>query len=303
MFFENSLPRIFKYPLLVWKTLLLLHKERPKVLIVQNPSLVLSFFALLMRPVFKYCLIIDAHNIGVVWYGGGRWFFQPILKMLHRYANITIVTNEPLSEIVIAHGGIPFILPDAIPDFGVINRTQAFSKDEQFIITFINTFSSDEPYKAVFEASKLLPNNVLVYATGNVDKVGDIRQFGCEKNVVFKGYIPEDEYLDLLSKSHCIIDLTTRDNCLVCGAYEALALGVPMVLSDTMVTRQLFNKGVAYTKANATNISEAIIDIMGNHSQYQKQLLILRDEFQVKWDLSRKKLLKMISDKCIGSIL
>jgi glycosyltransferase involved in cell wall biosynthesis len=178
-----------------------------------------------------------------------------------------------------------------------------FSDDEQFIVTFVNTFSSDEPYQAVFEASKLLTDKVLFYATGSVDKVGDIRQFGCEKNVVFKGYIPDDEYLDLLSRSHCIIDLTTRDNCLVCGAYEALSLGIPMILSDSVVTRQLFNKGVAYTKADATSIRDAIIDIMENHSQYQKQLLILRDEFQVKWDLSRKKLLKMISDKCIGSIL
>ena len=294
MFLESSLNRMFKYPLFVWQTLLLLINERPQVLIVQNPSLVLSCLALLMRPVFQFCLIIDAHNAGVVWYGAGRCFFQPVLKMLHRYANITIVTNEPLSEIVIDNGGFPLILPDAIPDFNQLNRGQVFSTGEQFIVTFINTFSSDEPYQEIFDASKNLPNNILIYTTGNVEKVGGIRQFDCAESVVFKGYIPDDEYLNLLSRSHCIIDLTTRDNCLVCGAYEALALGIPMVLSDSVVTRQLFNKGVAYAKADAISIREAILDIMENHAKYQKQLLILRDEFQVEWDLSIKKLRKLI---------
>lgn len=294
VFLESSLPRIIKYPLFLCQTLLLLFKERPQVLIVQNPSVVLSCFALLMRSVFQFCLIIDAHNAGVVWYGPCRCFFQPILTILHRYANVTIVTNEPLSKIVKDHGGIPLILPDTIPDFGLVKKVQVFSKGGQFIVTFINTFSIDEPYQAVFEASKCLPSNILIYVTGSVEKVGGISQFNCEENVVFKGYIPDDEYLDLLNGSHCIVDLTTRDDCLVCGAYEALALGIPMVLSDSMVTRQLFNKGVAYTKADAASIVEAILDVMENHSIYQDQLLVLRDEFQAEWDLSSKKLLRLL---------
>ncbi len=301
MFLEDSFHRLLKYPLFTWKTLLFLFKERPQVLIVQNPSIVLSCLTLVIRPFLQFYLIIDAHNVGVIWYGSAQWFFQPILNILHRYANLTIVTNGPLSEIITEHGGNPLILPDAIPDFRPKNTTRAFKRSEKFIITFINTFSSDEPYKEVFEASKLLPNNTLVYTTGNVEKVGGVRQFNCEGKVVFKGYIPEDEYLDLLGKSDCIIDLTIRDNCLVCGAYEGLALGIPMVLSDSVVTRQLFNKGVAYSKADAVSIVEAILDVMENHSSYQKQLLVLRDEFQAEWEISKKKLMKLIVDNCNAS--
>ena len=297
MFLENSFHRLLKYPLFTWKTLLFLFKERPQVLIVQNPSIVLSCITLLIKPVLQFFLIIDAHNGGVIWNGSARWFFQPILNILHRYANITIVTNEPLSDIIIEHGGNPFILPDAIPDFRS-NTTRVFNRGDTFIITFINTFSSDEPYKEVFAASKLLPNNTLVYITGNVEKAGGVSQFNCEGNVIFKGYIPETNYLDLLGKSDCIIDLTIRDNCLVCGAYEGLALGIPMVLSDSVVTRQLFNKGVAYCKADALSIMEAILDVMENHATYQKQLIVLRNELQAEWEILRKSLMKIIVDNC-----
>src|SRR5690606_37416736 len=46
-------------------TLRHLYARRPDVLIVQNPSLVLTLLAVLARPLFRYRLIVDAHNEAV----------------------------------------------------------------------------------------------------------------------------------------------------------------------------------------------------------------------------------------------
>ena len=39
-----------------------------------------------------------------------------------------------------------------------------------------------------------------------------------------------------------MLDLTLKPNCLVCGAYEALALQKPMVLTGNPATRDLFER-------------------------------------------------------------
>src|SRR5262245_28237723 len=54
-----------RYIALAFRTFALLMKRRPRVLLVQNPSLVLALFALILRPIFRYRLVQDAHNEAV----------------------------------------------------------------------------------------------------------------------------------------------------------------------------------------------------------------------------------------------
>ena len=61
-------------------------------------------------------------------------------------------------------------------------------------------------------------------------------------------YLSEDDYVALLRDADVIVDLTTRENCLVCGAYEALALARPLVVSETAALRELLGNGALYTR-------------------------------------------------------
>ncbi len=54
-----------RYLALAWRTFWLLARRRPSVLLVQNPSLVLALWALILRPIFRYRLVQDAHNEAV----------------------------------------------------------------------------------------------------------------------------------------------------------------------------------------------------------------------------------------------
>jgi hypothetical protein len=107
--------RVGRYIELIRRTLALLSQRRPKVLLVQNPSFVLTAFALAMRPWFGYRLVVDAHNEAVEPYILTQGWYRRLTALLLRRADATIVTNRWLSAQVAAVGGHPFVLPDPIP--------------------------------------------------------------------------------------------------------------------------------------------------------------------------------------------
>src|SRR5688500_14163147 len=62
---ETSRRGIARYAELSLRTVRTLHEVRPRVLIVQNPSLILACLAVILRIFFRYRLIVDAHNEAV----------------------------------------------------------------------------------------------------------------------------------------------------------------------------------------------------------------------------------------------
>src|SRR5262245_25632217 len=57
--------RLLRYPLSLIKTLAILLRRRPRLLFVQNPSLVLALFAVIYGRVFCKLVVVDAHNAGL----------------------------------------------------------------------------------------------------------------------------------------------------------------------------------------------------------------------------------------------
>ena len=112
-------PMVFlRYPVAMVQTFFTLAKEKPGVLVVQNPSIVLSFFSALVKPLFNYRLVIDLHTL----YLHPSGFKKLIMQFLNDYSlkrgDIVIVTNESYKvRIKEKTGREIFVLPDHIPDF------------------------------------------------------------------------------------------------------------------------------------------------------------------------------------------
>jgi glycosyltransferase involved in cell wall biosynthesis len=94
--------------------------------------------------------------------------------------------------------------------------------------------------------------------TGRRDRIPDGVLRAAAPNVEFTGFLPDDEYWALLESVDLVVDLTYRDDCLVCGAYEAVARGKPLVLSDTAALRGYFSAGAVYTANTAEDIERAL---------------------------------------------
>ncbi len=290
--FSSEYPRFIKHPVLAIRTIWLLFRVRPRIFFVQNPSAFLTVLAILLKPIMGYCLIVDAHNAGVYPCEKDMEKFKRIFPVFHRYADVTIVTNDALAKIVNDNAGRAVVLPDAIPEFPSIDSE--LPKDDVFVVTFICTYAPDEPYKEVFASTSFLPEGIKIFVTGDSKKFTFGEKMKLSPVVTLTGFLSEREFVRQLSSSHCIMDLTNRSSCLVCGAYEAVALGVPMILSDTKALRSYFRIGAIFTENTAFSIARAIMRAKENHPELKEEVSLLRDELIKSWDCQYGDLLSVI---------
>lgn len=279
-----------KYTLGIWRTLKVLWKEKPTVVFAQNPSIVLSFLVVVLRHLFCYQVIIDAHNVGLYPAEGKSKFLNWISRYIQRKAHMTIVTNEALKTQVEANEGRAFVLPDKIPDFPLVPIQKLNGKAN---ILFICTFAADEPYQEVFRAAGQLKEEVTVYVSGNYRKV-NIESSNLPSNIVLTGYLTEKQYISMLTSVDATIDLTTREDCLVCGAYESIAMEKPMILSNTAALKNFFQPGAVFADNNAQSLSHAIMQVLKNKESLTQKIRDMKSQKIAEWESLKKNLLDLI---------
>jgi glycosyltransferase involved in cell wall biosynthesis len=263
--------RAIKYALLCCKTIAIIHKNKIDVIFAQNPSIVLSALAIAYKFIFNKIVIIDAHNGGLLPLEGKYKMLNYLAKVIAKRADTTIVSNKYLAELVTSWGGTPYVMPDPLPTPHKPIKTH-FNDSNYFL--FICTWASDVPYDQVIEAARLCSNEK-IYITGNYQKKLTLKQItDLPKNVKLLGFVSEEDYLDYFTHAAAAIDLTTRNNCLVCGAYEAAALGVPAILSDTQVSREVFTQGYIFTNNSTQAIATAINQMRENRQQLQEDIQV-----------------------------
>ncbi len=248
-------PRVLRYPILALRTLAALARSRPDVLIVQNPSLVLTFLALLLRPLFRYGLIVDAHNEAIEPYIHDTPLIRSLSRRLVRGADATIVTNTGLAARVEAFGGSPIVLPDRIP---TRPHAETTTYTDGCHLALISTFEADEPFGEVFDAVAGFSDSITLHVTGRYTKLPESYRASLSSNIDFTGFLSEHDYWQLLNSVDAVIDLSLMDNCLVCGAYEGVAAGKPLLLSDNEAVRGYFRTGTLYVGNDKSAITAAL---------------------------------------------
>jgi len=278
-----------RYALCIARTIVWTWRWRGGIIFVQNPSIVLATLALLLRPLLRYTLIMDAHNAGIYPAEGTNSRLQRIADWLIAHVDLVLVTNEGLARRVREVGGRPFVMPDPLPAL----TAPAGSVGPAPTVLFVCTWASDEPYVEVFKAAELLPD-VTVHVTGR--SKGRESAFGRKlpPNVVLTGFVPRAEYERLLTSAHAVVDLTTREDCLVCGAYESVAAGAPFVLSNTKALREYFRVGGVHVDNEAGAIAAGIRAILNDYGTYRAAVERLRRILETEWNEKKHTLLATI---------
>ncbi len=277
----SSKKSITRYFYLINKTVTNIIRLKPSTLIVQNPSIVLATIAVIMQPLFKYQLIIDAHNEAIQPYMHNNWMIRYVAKLLMRRSKYTIVTNKYLARIVDGHGGRAIILPDRVPQVGEIESIQL--AQNTFNIILIATYAADEPISQIIDAACALENKVTLYVTGNFSRLDKSYIEILPSNIVFTGFLTNDDYWSYLKSADAIIDLSLKDNCLVCGAYEGIAVGKPLILSSSKATIEYFNKGVVYTDNTTANIHDCYLKVIQDYEHLSEKISELNNEVTYEW--------------------
>lgn len=271
--------RVYRYIESCFHTIQIFSKNIGGTIFVQNPSIVLSLLAVILKPLFRYRLIVDAHNSGVF----PNKKLQFLADFINRKADYVIVTNEGLANFIRGIGGFPVVLPDPLPEIVVVE--DEFSKWKTIkspSALVICSWATDEPYCEVISAAAELPE-VTFYITGN--SKGMERDCDCQipSNVVLTGFVSENDYHLLLSNADIIVDLTTREDCLVCGAYEAIAVGKPLVLSNTNALRNYFGDAAIYVDNHSASIKSGIKHILNSYNEVSDKAKLNSQELEQQW--------------------
>ena len=278
-----------KYSVGLIKTFKVIKETRPKYIFCQNPSIILSSFILILKSIIGFRVIVDSHNAGIFPLEGRNCVLNKLSRKIQRYADLTIVTTSYLKKHVEKNGGKGFVLQDKIPDIDIKRGKKLKGKKN---ILFICSYADDEPYDTVFQAAKKVEKDIIIYVTGNYQKKR-IQPVNLPENVILTGYLSEKEYVTMLNSVDATIDLTNRQNCLVCGAYESIAAGKPMVLSRTQALMDYFNVGAVYVSHSAAIIAIGITEVINNNKELSAQITNLRRFIVEDW-LEKKKELELI---------
>ena len=112
--FDNR-NKLLRYLLCLYRTVLLIRREKPRLIFGQNPSILLAILLVVLKPFYGYCLVIDAHNAAVYPFEGAYPRINQVMKKMHVLADLVLVTNESIKTELESAGGQAFVLPDKIP--------------------------------------------------------------------------------------------------------------------------------------------------------------------------------------------
>lgn len=281
-----------RYFYLVKETIKKIYKVKPATLIVQNPSIVLTTIAVIFQPLLKYQLIVDAHNEAIEPYTHDNGVVKFIAKFLIRRSKYTIVTNKYLAKIVDENGGRSIVLPDRVPQVGMIESMQL--AQDTFNIILIATYAADEPIVQIIDAACKLEKKMTLYVTGDFSRLEKSYIESVPSNIIFTGFLTNENYWSYLKSADAIIDLSLKDNCLVCGAYEAVAVATPVILSNSKASVEYFNKGALFTDNSSEDIYSVFLSLINKHADLEVEIEKLGEELSSCWQSKAEVLMQKI---------
>lgn len=270
-----------RYLELLTRSGIALWRLRTTTVIVQSPSVLLAFMAVAVAPILRLRVSIDAHNEAIQPFAHDSAFMRWLLRVTITRAERVIVTNEELASVVAEQGGRPFVLPDAIPV--PPSCSPAGRHDGLPVVLVVCTYAADEPLDVFVDTAKRLRGVTEVRLTGRptrraLEALGD-----APENLRVLGFLAEPDYWAELRNAEVIVDLTLKSNCLVCGAYEAIAVNKSPVLSDDVSNRRLFGEVASFAHNSAESLTGVILDRLALPDTCWESISGFRSRYMEDW--------------------
>jgi glycosyltransferase involved in cell wall biosynthesis len=223
---------------------------------------------------------MDSHT-GVFFEAKWRWLGF-LNRFLSRRASLTIVTNAFLKQQVESWEARAFVLEDPLPVL-LPSDTSYVVDPSYFNVIGIFSFYEDEPIEEML-AVRHLPEDVRIYMTGDSSRLKSGLKAGLSDHLVLTGFLSDEDYVALLRQCHAALVLCTRPHTLLCGAYEAVAAGKPLITSESAAMRAYFSKGTVFVDNTTASIETGIREARQRHDELAKHIAELRKELEQQWE-------------------
>jgi hypothetical protein len=286
----RTLQTLVKYPIQAWRTWLVLRRERPRIIFVQNPPIFCALVAFIYSSCHRARYVIDSHT-GAFLLAKWRWSLR-LHRWLSRRALATIVHNVD-QEKIIETWDCPYCVLGFTP--GSYSGREPFPLDRKFNIAVICNVAEDKWLADVFDAAVLLPD-VCFYITGDSQRIPKPLLMRKPENCRLTGYLPYGQYVSLLAGANAIMDLHDSDHTLLLGGFEAVSLGKVLITSDWPLLRGYFSLGTVYVRNTAQSILEGVHRVQKEESKLQRDMVRLRDMLEAEWKRQFGLLLRLLRE-------
>lgn len=282
---------ILKYLAQALQTFRVLRQEKADVAFVMTPP-VFAGLSVLMYSWFRPLqYVIDVHTAALLM---PRWRrLQWLQRWVCRKAATTLVTNDHLGGLVQQGGGHTTIVRDVPVQYPCSSR---FAEKSAFTVAVICSFNYDEPIAQIMEAAAQLPSVRFLFTGDPTPLAPELRRM-MPDNAQLTGFLSGEDYGSLLTHADAVMSLTTRDHTMLRGAYEAVYLGTPVVVSNWELLRSAFDDGAVHVDNSAADIATGIRKIQADPAGYRQGASRLRQRKLQRWDETRRRILDRLSSR------
>jgi hypothetical protein len=251
--FGKKLAAPLRYGLLALRTLAVLGRERPRVVLAQNPPIFLPLLLVLAKPMRRFRLVVDHH---AVW--SMKTLRQPLLSQaiavleafVSENADANMSPNNNWTRELRARGATDaFTYHDFIPKaLTTAEKSPEWTTHplppHRFLIVAAHGGHPRELLEDEVAAVSGFQDYLLVI-TGKREKLGRrMARLNLESNVIYPGYLDDSQYEALKKNADAALSLSTELNTVPHAIHEYLAYGIPtIVLKDTLL-RSLFDGAI-----------------------------------------------------------
>lgn len=278
---------VFSFVATIWK----LVRLKPGVVLTENMPIFLVGAVALYAKLSRIPFIIDSHSGS---FNDPKWKWAlPVYRMFARNALVNLNTNMVHKDKVESWGGRSIIVADIPIPIDSISFPRGII---QPYVAVVASYAFDEPITEILQAARQLPD-IEFYLTGDHRKLPSKLSQTKPANVNCTGFSPYPEYLGLLQKALGVIVLTTRDNTMQRGAYEALSLGSPIITSDFQVLRDSFADAAIYVDNTSSKITLAVQELVRQESSMRDRVRRQRSVRREKYELALDSIVSLLAER------
>lgn len=255
-------------------SLAVLVRRKPAVILIQYSYLLLIavyLYKTISRS--KVYVVCDCHTKALRrrLEGRGSKLFEYLKKKSFDCVDLCLIANEGQRADALKYIDRIQVIPDPIPAI----HSRPIDEARGQSVVFVCSFDDDEPVSEMLMAAEALSVVGEVYVTGKADRAVFDRLRRPSK-VNLTGFLPEDEYGELLQRASCIVSCTTEEGCLQSSGYEALATETPFVTSATQALREYFEDAAVFVDNESKSIRKGVDVALENSVQLRSKLRKLK---------------------------
>lgn len=281
---------VFKYLWQAVETFRVLRRENADVALVMTPP-VFAGLTLLVYSWFRPLrYVVDVHTAALLM---PRWKrLQWLQHLVCRKAATTMVTNDHLASLVQAGGGHTTIVRDVPVEYPCSDR---FATRPAFTVAVICSFNYDEPIDQIMKAAASLPDVQFLFTGDPTPLDPDLRN-SMPANATLTGFLSSNDYGSLLTHADVVMSLTTRDHTMLRGAYEAIYMSTPVIVSNWNVLKMAFDEGAVHVDNTSSEIVDGIRKIQSNKIEYRLAAERLRQRKLRQWGETKRLILDRLAN-------